>query len=134
MSAYTSSMVLERSLNSQELPDAIPELQRERDRLKLLLDMTNALVSNLEPRDLLRAISSSIRQVMHCDLVGVWLPDVDPRYLRLRFLDFPESRGFAEEDSVYPIEGSTLGRVFRTGSPSVLGVTADALNEQEASK
>src|SRR6266478_5372545 len=94
----------------------IPGLTRESDRLKLLLDMTNALVSNLEPRDLLRAISASIRQVMHCDLVGVWLPDVDQRQLRLRFLDFPESRGFAEEDSVYPIEGTTLGRVFTTGS------------------
>src|SRR5580693_7201359 len=115
-------------------PSVIPGLHRESDRLKLLLDMTNALVSNLEPRDLLRAISASIRQVMHCDLVGVWLPDVDQRHLRLRFLDFPESRGFAEEDSVYPIEGSTLGRVFSTGSPSVLGVTADALKEQEASK
>jgi formate hydrogenlyase transcriptional activator len=115
-------------------PNVIPGLHREGDRLKLLLDMTNALVSNLEPRDLLRAISASIRQVMRCDLVGVWLPDADQRNLRLRFLDFPESRGFAEEDSVYPIEGSTLGRVFSTGSPAVLGVTADALNEHEASK
>ena len=52
------------------------ELEHEKDRLKLLLDMTNALVSNLEPRDLLRAISASIRQDMHCDVVGVWLPDV----------------------------------------------------------
>src|SRR5258708_542090 len=134
----SSAPVLDYPVKSQlsltVAPNVIPGLHRESDRLKLLLDMTNALVSNLEPRDLLRAISSSIRQVMRCDLVGVWLPDVDQRYLRLRFLDFPESRGFAEEDSVYPIEGSTLGRVFSTGSPSVLGVTADALKEQEASK
>src|SRR3984957_13169186 len=129
-----ASLIQKQPLNSQEPPIAGPDLQRERDRLKLLLDITNALVSNLEPRDLLRAISASIRQVMHCDLVGVWLPDVDQRYLRLRFLDFPESRGFAEEDSAYPVEGSTLGRVFMTGVPAVLGVTADALNEQEAAK
>jgi formate hydrogenlyase transcriptional activator len=123
------------SLNALTVaPYVIPGLHRESDRLKLLLDMTNALVSNLEPRDLLRAISASIRQVMHCDLVGVWLPDADQRHLRLRFLDFPESRGFAEEDSAYPIEGSTLGRVFNTGNPAVLGVTADALHEHEASK
>src|SRR5258707_2373796 len=113
--------------DSQVAASAGAEPHRESNRLKLLLDMTNALVSNLEPRDLLRAICASIRQVMHCDLVGVWLPDVDQRQLRLRFLDFPESRGFAEEDSVYPIEGCTLGRGFTTGNPSVLGVTADAL-------
>jgi len=47
------------------------ELEHEKDRLKLLLDVTNTLVSNLELRDLLRAISASIRQDMHCDSVGV---------------------------------------------------------------
>jgi hypothetical protein len=55
------------SLNSEESPSARSDAQRESDRLKLLLDMTNTLVSNLEPRDLLRAISVSIRQDMHCD-------------------------------------------------------------------
>ena len=38
------------------------------------------LVSNLEPRDLLRAISASIRQDMHCDVVGVWLPDAPAKF------------------------------------------------------
>ena len=35
--------------------------EREKDRLKLLLDMTNTLVSNLEFSDLVRVISASIR-------------------------------------------------------------------------
>jgi hypothetical protein len=34
------------------------DLRREGERLKLFLDMTNTLISNLEPRDLLRAISA----------------------------------------------------------------------------
>src|SRR5258707_1761068 len=113
MSAYTSSMVLERSLNSQELPDARPELQRERDRLKLLMDMTTTLVSTLECRDLLRTVSASIRQVMHYDIVGVWLPDVDRLHLRQLAMDFPESKGFAKEDALQPIEGSVIGAVFK---------------------
>src|ERR1700682_2416286 len=77
-------------------------LEREKDRLKLLLDMTNTLVSNLEPRDLLRAISASIRQDMHCDLVGVWLPDSKRRQLRQLAQDFPESKGFSKEDVLQP--------------------------------
>jgi hypothetical protein len=43
---------------------------RAASRLKLLLDMTNTLVSHLDLRDLLRANSASIRQDMHCDVVG----------------------------------------------------------------
>src|ERR1700685_298793 len=98
----TSSMVLDHSLNSQEPATAGPALQRESARLKLLLDMTTALVSTLECRDLLRTVSASIRQVMHCDIVAVWLPDVEHVYLRQLAMDFPESKGFTKEDALQP--------------------------------
>jgi formate hydrogenlyase transcriptional activator len=101
----TSSTLLDHSLNSQGPPSARPELERESDRLKLLLDMTTTLVSTLECRDLLRAVSASIRQVMHCDIVGVWLPDVERVHLRQLAMDFPQSKGFAKEDALQPIEG-----------------------------
>src|ERR1700738_3781215 len=85
------------SVNPQKSPSARPALQTESDRLKLLLDLTNTLVSNLECRDLLRTVSASIRQVMRCDTVGVWLPDVGQVHLRQLAMDFPESRGFVKE-------------------------------------
>src|SRR6266404_2913397 len=134
MSAYTSSMVLERSLNSQELPDARPELQRERDRLKLLLDMTNTLVSNLECRDLLRTVSASIRQVMHCDSVGVWLPDIEHVHLRQLAMDFPQSKGFVTEDLLQPIEHSLVGGVFKSGKPLILDAMSQQLDHVESSE
>ena len=101
----------------------------EKERLKLLLDLTNTLVSNLELRDLLRAVSASIRQVMHCDVVGVWLPDGEQRQLRQLALDFPESKGFLREDLLHPVEGSEIGRVFQTGKPFVVGTKTDAMSE-----
>src|SRR5258705_1507503 len=107
----------------------IQELGQEKDRLKLLLDMTNNLVSNLEPRDLLRAISASIRQDMHCDVVGVWLPDAEGRQLRQVVQDFPESNGFSKEDVLQPIEGTEAGDVFKTGKPFVLRTQADVTSE-----
>src|ERR1700687_407259 len=116
-----SSLMPNHLLNFQEAPSARPDLQRESDRLKLLLDITNTLVSNLECRDLLRAVSASIRQVMHCDVVGVWLPDGEQRQLRQLALDFPESKGFLREDLLHPVEGSEIGRVFQTGKPFVVG-------------
>ena len=118
------SSLSNQSFNSQESPSARPETQRESDRLKLLLDMTNTLISNLEPRDLIRAISTSIRQVMHCDVVGVWLPDAERRQLRQRVMDFPESKGFAREDLLQPVEGSFIGSAFKTGK-AVIGTIAD---------
>src|ERR1700723_2963650 len=130
----TSSMVLDRSLNSHESPSATPELHRESDRLKLLLDMTTTLVSTLECRDLLRTVSASIRQVMHYDIVGVWLPDVERVHLRQLAMDFPEGKGFAKEDELQPIEGSVLGTVFKTGKPVVLDNIRGQLTPHEASE
>jgi formate hydrogenlyase transcriptional activator len=123
----TSAMMLEHSLDAQALPTATPELQREGDRLKLLLDMTTTLVSTLECRELLRTVSASIRQVMHYDIVGVWLPDEEGVHLRQLAMDFPESRGFAKEDALQPIEGSVIGMVFKAGRPVVLDLRSEPL-------
>src|SRR5579872_3566559 len=123
----TSSIVLDHSLNPQESPGATPEWQPENDRLKLLLDMTTALVSTLEGRDLLRTVSASIRQVMHYDIVGVWLPDVDGAHLRQLAMDFPEGKGFAKEGALQPIEGSVIGTVFKAGKPVILDLCSKQL-------
>jgi formate hydrogenlyase transcriptional activator len=128
----SSSLISDHSFKGQESPSARAGLQRESDRLKLLLDMTNALVSNLECRDLLRTVSASIRQVMHCDVVGVWLPDVEHGHLRQLAMDFPESRGFVTEDSRQPVEGSVIGTVFKTGKPVILDVIAGQVAPEEA--
>jgi formate hydrogenlyase transcriptional activator len=121
----SSSLMPDQLFNSQEAPSARPDLQRESDRLKLLLDITNTLVSNLKCRDLLRTVSASIRQVMHCDIVGVWLPDAQHVHLRQLAMDFPDSKGFVKEDWQIPVEGSELGRVFKTGEPIVVRTRAD---------
>ena len=91
-----------KALTAQESNSMQAELEREKDRLKLLLDMTNTLVSNLELRDLLRAISASMQKVMRCDSVGVWLPDSKQGQLRAHALEFPESKGFAKEGLLQP--------------------------------
>ncbi len=114
------------SFISHESSSVTPELQLEHDRLKLLLDMTNALVSNLDLRDLLRVVAASIRKEKHCDGVGVWLPDLELGQLILAAQDFPESKGFSKEDHwPLPIEGSAVGRAFKTGKPVVLNVISE---------
>jgi formate hydrogenlyase transcriptional activator len=94
----------------------IDERKQAEDRLQLLLDITNQMVSNLQLRDLLRAISASVRRVMQCDLVGVFLADSDGDRLQTFVLDFPESKGFIREEYC-SMEGSLGGYVLRTGKP-----------------
>src|SRR6266853_1101815 len=94
----------------------IDDRKRAEDRLQLLLDVTNQVVSNLQLRDLLRAISSSVRRVMQCDVVSVCFPDSEMQRLQTFVIDFPDSKGFIREDLI-PIEGSLGGFVFRTGKP-----------------
>src|SRR5258708_568785 len=117
--------------DSQVAASAGAEPHRESERFKLLLDMTNTLVSNLQLRDLLRAISASIRQVMHCDVVGVWVPNSDQSQLCQLAMDFPESRGFLREDSLRPVAGSNLGTAFTKGK-SIVVPKADLRTEFSA--
>jgi len=98
----------------------IDERKRAEDRLQLLLDVTNQVVSNLQLRDLLRSISGNIRRVMQCDCASLALPHAENKQLQLYVLDFPEGKGFLQEEGAYSIEGSPYGTAFRTMRPLAL--------------
>jgi len=114
------ALAFDDALNLAELRRATEELQSKNDRLQLLLDVTNQVVSNLDLRDLLRAISQDVRRVMQCDYAGLSLPDAENKQLRLYAVDFPEGKGFLQEDLIYSIEGSPSGTAFRTMKPLTL--------------
>jgi formate hydrogenlyase transcriptional activator len=87
-------------------------------RLKLLLDLTNRVVSKLDLRELLREVSASIRRVMQCDGVGVALSDADTGQLRIYAFDHPNSKGTVQEGDIISEEESvTLYRAIRTSQP-----------------
>jgi PAS domain S-box-containing protein len=113
----------------------IDERKQAEDRLQLLLDVTNKVVSNLQLQDLLRAISASVRRVMHCDLVSVCFPDSELNRLQTFVLDFPESKGFIREEFFTSMGGSLSGFVFRTGKPwtgSALDILQLGLKDEAA--
>jgi hypothetical protein len=63
------------------------EVQLERDRLSLLLELTRQIVSNRDLHNSLRAVSTTVRQVVECNFVPVHLPDRESSSLRLFALD-----------------------------------------------
>jgi formate hydrogenlyase transcriptional activator len=90
------------------------------DRMKLILDLTNQMVSNLQLGELLHAISVSVRQVMGCDAAAVMLPDEEGKSLRVHALDYPDSKGIFIEGALVPIEGTLPGDSFKSGLPIVI--------------
>ncbi len=94
--------------------------QRVQDQLKLILELTNQVVSNLEFSDLLHAASASVRQIMRCDAAAIMLADAEGKHLRVHALDYPESRGIFTEGSLVPIEGTMPGEAFRSGKPMIV--------------
>src|SRR5579871_922099 len=94
--------------------------QRVQEQLKLTLDLTNQVVSNLELQDLLHAASGSVRRVMQCDAAAIMLADAECAFLRVHALDFPESRGIFTEGVLVPIEGTMPGDAFKNRKPVVV--------------
>ena len=125
MIARVVAFVIDDSLNLGRAQAAQAELQRQSDRLQLLLNLTNRITSNLNLREVLRAVSSNIREVMHCDAVFVSLVDSASGTPRLYVLDFPQSKGLIEEEEVYTISGAGK-RVLKTLKPSVVDVSDPA--------
>jgi formate hydrogenlyase transcriptional activator len=100
---------------------------RAQKRLRLLLDLTNRVMSKLELRDLLKEISASIRQIMHCDSVAVGLPDRETGDVHRYVMDFSDTVPHGDVDPNRPEIGESdairvvAQQVFSTGRSVLLG-------------
>jgi formate hydrogenlyase transcriptional activator len=74
------------------------ELQRQNDRLQLLLNLTSRITSSLDLRDVLRAVAANIRQVIHADAAAFALRDVASGKYRIFAIDFPRGKGGVKEE------------------------------------
>ena len=90
------------------------QIARERDRSKLLLQVNNTLVSNLNLRELLSAISSALSPVMPHEAAALTLYDEPRNELRVAAFDFPEHDGKCMTGKVSPFEGNPIGEAFTT--------------------
>jgi formate hydrogenlyase transcriptional activator len=87
------SVALDSALAVESAKEYQRELARERDRLKLLLEINNHIISLLEMNDLFRVASASIRKFFGSDFTGFWLFDENSKRFRCAALDFPGGRG-----------------------------------------
>lgn len=106
--SHITGIAIERYINEDEL-------RRERERLRLLLEITNSMASKLDLRRLVDVLSTNLLRVTRCDFCALLLPDGDSEELRLTILYNPDSRGAITDGAIVPIRGSICGKVFRTG-------------------
>jgi formate hydrogenlyase transcriptional activator len=114
------AVAVDNALNFQSAQSAQRQLEQERNRLKLLLDVTNAVNSTLDVRQLFAAISSCLRTVLHHDYASLSLYDQETRQLRLYALDFPESKGLLNEEMSVPVESTPANEAFASRKPVIL--------------
>ena len=91
------AIAVENALNFEEARSYQQLLAHERDRLRLLLEVNNNVVSHLELGDLFQAVSSALRACFHHEYTGLWLFEEGTSRLRCVGMDFPSTRGFIEK-------------------------------------
>jgi formate hydrogenlyase transcriptional activator len=106
--SHIAGIAIESHLNEEAL-------RHERDRLRLLLKITNSTLSKLDMPHLVEALSTNLLSVTRCDFCALLLPDADSGELRLVTLYNPEARGSFSDGSIIPLHGSICGKAFRTG-------------------
>ena len=108
------AVAVDNALNFETVRDYQQQLARERDRLRVLLEVNNALVSTLDLRDLFHVIATSLRRVLHHEYTSLALPEPGTNRLRVRALDFSGGQGFIHEEMAVPLDKSPAGHAFST--------------------
>jgi formate hydrogenlyase transcriptional activator len=107
------AIAVENALNFQRA-------ERERDHNQLLLDVSNAVTSHLDIRDLLGATSACVKRVIPHDVAALALYDDDARVLRVHTLNAPWGEPYADEGFVMTLEDSPAGRAATTRQPVLI--------------
>ena len=121
MIARVVAFAIDDGLNLKRAQAAQASLQQQNDRLQLLLNLTSSITSNLQLKDVLRAIAAHIREVMRCDVANISLPGSEPGTFRVYAVDFPGSTGFVKEEQIITeTEYSPAKRAFDALKPVIV--------------
>ncbi|MCZ2075413.1 MAG: sigma 54-interacting transcriptional regulator [Bryobacterales bacterium] len=95
-------------------------LLHERDRIRVLFEITNALVSKLPLEELFSAISEQISRVVEHDFAAVGLLDKDTGRIHLSGLHSPGGIQIEVEETSGDPEGLPAGEALATGKPVII--------------
>jgi len=108
------AVAVDNALHAEAAAAYEEQLARERDRLRALLEINNAVVSCLDSRELFLAIAAALRGTFGLDFTSLLIHDAAANVLRLQMLDFPDSVGVIREDTVISLPDSPATQVLQT--------------------
>jgi formate hydrogenlyase transcriptional activator len=123
------AVAVDNALNFEQTQSIQKQFKEERDRLSLVLDVNNTIVSALDLRELLNAVSASLRPLVPHEYASLSLYDAETERFQIHALDFPASKGLIQKGLWIPAAGTPHGRALTSRQP--LFVTLQDIEEFE---
>jgi len=93
------------------------QLARERDRLRVLLEINNVLITSRELPELFRGIVKTLERVIHHDYTSLALLDSQTGLLKIHDLDFPGHQNLIKQEVTVPRDTSPSSQPIADGQP-----------------
>jgi len=123
------AVAVDNALNFDHAQATQRQLSTERDHLRLLLEVTNAMVSNLDLPGLVDAISSSLERAIPHEFTALALYDKDSGELVVHAAAAKSSDGRSLVGRRIPVVGSAAGEAFTARRTLLFGDTATPMRE-----
>ncbi len=115
--ASQAAIAIEAVANHEEAQRVQHQLAAERDRLRVVLTVGNAVASHLDLAELFAAVSASLRDIIDHEFTSLALHDPERGDLRLFAVDFPDRKGLLEDDIFLPVRDTPAGDAFQRARP-----------------
>lgn len=119
------AVAVENVLNREAAEASRRDVERQRDRFSLLLRMTNTIASTLDLREVFKAVSLCLREMVPQEYASLILCDGEHGRVRLHALDFPENQGALTEGAMSDVAGSLAGLALERRRPAVANSRSD---------
>jgi formate hydrogenlyase transcriptional activator len=122
------AIAVQNVLNFGELRRVERDVARERDRCRLLLEVNNAVVSNLDLSELLKNISARLGGVIRHDSAFIALCSPEDLEMEVQALDAGRLENVKFREGLHiPVEGTPEQLAMQTRRPVVLRSTSEML-------
>jgi len=113
------AVAVDNTLNFEKVEKYRRQLARERDRLQILLEITNMLVSELDIRDLFPTLTAGVRRAVPHEYSSLALRVPGTDQLRLHALVFDGPTPF-QEGNAAPLSGTPASEAMESRRPVLL--------------
>jgi formate hydrogenlyase transcriptional activator len=108
------AVAVENAINFESAERLSRDLQQERDRLRILLDVNKRIAAELDLSRLINSIADFVRSDLGHPWTALAIHDVSRNELKMHTLDFPEGKGVIREGLSYALDAAPSGRAFTT--------------------